>query len=75
MLDNRFLLAETQQVANLLHVGLVNDRVALQIALLLLGLLRQDVAVVSVMSLNLTCSGEGKSFLCTGVCLYFWHFF
>jgi hypothetical protein len=69
------MLAETQQVAYLLHVGLVDDAVTLQITLLLLGFLRQDVAVVSVMSLNLTRTGESKSLLSTGVCLYFWHFF
>ena len=73
MLDNR--LAETQQVAHLLHVGLVDDAVALQIALLLLGLLRQDVAVVSVVSLNLTRTSKEESLLRTGVCLNFWHFF
>ena len=69
------MLAETQQVAYLLHVGLVDDAVTLQITLLLLGFLRQDVAVVSVMSLNLTRTGESESLLGTGVCLYFWHFF
>ena len=58
MFDNRLKLAETQQVAYLLHVALVNDSVALQVALLLLGLLCENVAVVSVMSLNLTCTGE-----------------
>ena len=46
-----------------------------QITLLLLGLLCQNVAVVSVMSLNLTCSGERESLLRAGVCLNFWHFF
>ena len=46
-----------------------------QISLLLLGLLGQDVAVISVVTLNLAGSGEGESLLCTGVSLYFWHFF
>ena len=69
------MLAETQQVAYLLHVGLVYDGITHQVTLLLLGLLRQDVAVVSVMSLDLTCSGKRESLLGSGVCLYFWHFF
>ncbi len=73
MLDNR--LTETQQVTHLLHVGLVHDAVALEVTLLLLGLLGENVAVVSVMSLNLTRTGECESLLCTGVCLYFWHCF
>ena len=46
-----------------------------QISLLLLCFLSQDVTVVSVMSLNLTCSGEAETLLCSGICLYFWHFF
>ena len=71
MFDNRFALTETQQVANLLHVRHVDDGRTNQVALLLLGFLGQNVAVVSVVSLNLTCSGEGETLLGTGVCLYF----
>jgi len=75
MFDNRFWLTEAQQVAYLLQVALVNNLVAHQVALLLLGLLGQNVAVVSVVSLDLTCSGERESLLGSGVCLYFWHVF
>jgi hypothetical protein len=32
------------------------------------------VAVISVVTLNLACSGEAEALLGTGVCLYFWHF-
>jgi hypothetical protein len=46
-----------------------------QVALLLLGLLGQNVAVVSVISLNLTRTGERESLLGAGLCLYFWHCF
>ena len=74
MLDNKGL-TETQQVTNLLHVASVNDCVVNQITLLLLCFLCENVAVVSVMSLDLTCTGETESLLCTGVCLYFWHCF
>jgi hypothetical protein len=45
-----------------------------QVALLLLGLLGQDVAVVSVVTLYLACSGEYETLLSTGIGLYFWHF-
>ena len=46
-----------------------------QISLLLLCLLSQNVTVISVMTLDLTCTGKAESLLCTGVSLYFWHFF
>ena len=46
-----------------------------EVSLLLLCLLSQNVTVVSVMTLDLTRTGECESLLCTGVCLYFWHFF
>ena len=51
-------LTETQQVANLLHVAYINERRTAEIALLLLGLLCQDVTVVGMVSLDLTCTGE-----------------
>ena len=46
-----------------------------KITLLLLCLLSQNVTVVSMCSLNLTCTGETESLLRSGICLYFWHFF
>ena len=68
-------LTQTKQVAHLLEVAAVDDCLMHQITFLLLCLLCKNVAVVSVMSLDLTCSGETESLLCTGVSLYFWHFF
>ena len=47
----------------------------IEISLLLLCLLSQNVTVVSVMTLNLTSTGECESLLCTGVCLQLWHFY
>ena len=63
----------TEEVANLLHVGRNHNGAVIQIPLLLLCLLCQDVAVVCVMTLYLTCSGQNESLLRTGVSLYFWH--
>ena len=59
----------------MLHVTLVDDGLMNQITLLFLGLLGQNVTVISVMTLDLTCSGEAETLLGSGVCLYFWHFF
>src|SRR5574344_1065429 len=47
----------------------------IKITFLFLCLLRQNVTVESVMTFNLSSSGECESLLCTRVCLYFWHFF
>ena len=66
---------ETEQVAHLFEVGLVDHRCGNQISLLFLCLLSQNVTVVSVISLDLTSTGKAESLLSTGVCLNFWHFF
>ena len=68
-------LTEVQEFLYLFYVSAVNQSHMDEVSLLLLGLLRQDVAVVSVLSLDLTCSGKGKPFFGTGISLYFWHFF
>ena len=68
------MLTETEKVTNLLQVRVVNHGLVNKISLLLLGLLSQNVTVESVMSLNLSSTGESKSLLCAGVYLYFWHF-
>jgi len=47
----------------------------IQITFLLLCFFSQDVTVISVMTLNLSRSGESKSFLCAGICFLLWHFF
>ena len=68
-------LTQAKQVTHLLEVAAVYDSRMNQITFLFLRLLRENVTVVSVMSLDLTSSGETESLLGTGVCLYFWHFF
>ena len=55
-------------------VGLVHKSEVVKISLLFLGLLCQDVAVVSMLSFQLTCSGKGEPFFGTGISFYFWHF-
>ena len=67
-------LAEAEEFANLTYVGAVYDGYVVQVALLLLGLLRQNVTVVSVTSFDLTRSGERETLLGAGISLYFWHF-
>ena len=67
-------LAEAEEFAYLTYVGAVNDGNVVEVALLLLGLLRQNVTVVSVTSFDLTRSGEHETLLCAGISLYFWHF-
>ena len=69
------MLTETEKVTNLLQVRVVNHGLVNKISLLLLGLLSQNVTVVSVMSFNLTSTSESKSFFSTGICLNFWHCF
>ena len=67
-------LAEQQHFAQTTHVRLIDHRYVRQIALLLLGLLRQDVTLVSVFTLNFTRPGKSESFFGTGISLYLWHF-
>jgi len=31
--------------------------------------------MISVIALNLSCTGEAETLLGSGICLYFWHFF
>ncbi len=68
-------LAEAEQIAYLLEVRLVNEGLVNQITFLLLGFLCQNVTVVSMMSFDLTCTGETESLLRTGIRFYFWHCF
>ena len=67
-------LAKEEEFADLLTVGSDDEVAVLQVAFLLLTFLGQDVAVISVMTLDLTRSGEHESLLCCGISLYFWHF-
>ena len=68
-------LAEAEQIAYLLEIRLVNESLVNQITFLFLCFLSQDVTVVSMMSLDLTCTGETESLLRTGIRFYFWHCF
>ena len=45
-----------------------------QVAFLFLGLLCQNVTLVSVFTLDFTRSGKSESFFSTGISLYLWHF-
>ena len=72
MLEGR-RLTHAEEFANLLHVRAVNEGHMVKVALLLLGLLGQDVTVISVVTLDLTCSGECETLLGTGISLYFSH--
>ena len=67
-------LAEAEEFAYLTYVRAVNDGHVVEVALLLLGLLGQNVTVVSMTSFDLTCSGENETLLCTRISLNFWHF-
>ena len=66
-------LAHAEEFANLLHIGAVNESNVVEVMLLLLGLLGQDVTVISVVTLDLTCSGECETLLGAGISLYFRH--
>ena len=58
---------------NLLNVALVDDGEVVEVAFLLLGLLRQDVAVISVFSLDFSCTGKGEPLFGTGISLNLGH--
>lgn len=56
------------------NICLVENSNVVEVALLFLSLLRQNVTVISVTTLNLTRSGKGEPLFGTGISLYFWHF-
>lgn len=66
-------LAHAKQFAYLLHVRIVNEANVYEVTLLLLSLLRENVTVESVLSLDLTGSGERETLLSTRISLYFRH--
>ena len=68
-------LTQAKQVTHLLEVAAVYDSRMNQITFLLLCLLGQNVTRLSMMSFDLTSSGETESLLGTGVSFNFWHFF
>ena len=54
---------------------MINNRNMSQVAFLLFSLLRQNVTLVSVLTLDFTGSGKRETLFCTGVRFYLWHFF
>ena len=64
-----------QHAFDALLVVAAHEGGVVEVALLGRLLFGQDVTVVSMLSLHLTRTGETKSLLSTGICLYFWHFF
>jgi len=67
-------LTQAKEFAYLINIALVYKCDVVEITLLLLGLLGQNVTVISVFSFNLTRSGKGEPLFGTGISLYFWHF-
>lgn len=58
---------------NAVFVGLLHHSNVGEVPLLLGLLLGEDVAFVSVLSPNLSCTGQRKALLCAGVSLDFRH--
>lgn len=67
-------LAEIEKRLHLAHVGAVYKCGVVEVSLALSALLCQNVAVVSVFSLDLSCAGECETLLRRAVGLYLWHF-
>lgn len=67
-------LLDGEQGLYALFVYFGDESKVVEVALLLFGLLGQDVTVVSVTSFDLTRSGERETLLGAGISLYFWHF-
>ena len=66
-------LSQAEQFSYLCGVaGIYQARMA-KVSFLLFRLLRQDVTVKSVLSLDFTRSGKSESFFSTGVSLDLWH--
>ena len=63
-----------QQVLDLGLVGVRYGTRVAEITLLFLSLFGQDMTVISVLTLDLTCAGESKTLLCSGISFHFWHF-
>ena len=59
----------------MLHVRVVHEAEMAEVAFLLLRLLRENVTVISVFSLDFTRSGQCETLLGTGISLYFRHLF
>ena len=62
-----------QQALDFGFISRRNDTRIAEITFLFFSLFGQDVTVISVFALNLTCAGESKTLLCSGICFHFWH--
>lgn len=67
-------LTKTEKFSYLLNVGTIDQCDMIEIALLLFGLLSQNMTMISMLSFNFTRSGKSESFFGTGISLNFWHF-
>lgn len=63
-----------EQVLDFGLVGRRNGTRIAKVALLFRRLFGQDVTVISVLTLDLSCAGEGKAFLRRGIGFHFRHF-
>ena len=62
-----------QQVLDFGLVGRRNDTRIAEVALLFRRLFGQDVTVISVLALDLSCAGEAKTLLRSGIGFHFRH--
>lgn len=67
-------LTEAKKFTNLLYIAAIHHSDMVEVTLLLFRLLRQDMTMIGVLSLNLTGSRKSESFFSTGISLNFWHF-
>lgn len=68
------VLLHGEKLANGMRICLLNNGCVVKHTFALFAFLGENVAVVSVFSLDFSCSGESKSLLATGISLYLWHF-
>ena len=66
-------LLEGEQFANSLDVGTFYQSCVVEVALALLRLFGQDVAVVGMLSFDFACSSKGETLLAGGIGLNLWH--
>ena len=67
-------LLKSEKFLNVGNVNAVHVTEVGEVSLLLLGLLGEDVALESVLSLDLSCSGKGEPLFGTGISLNLGHF-
>ncbi len=67
-------LLECEELLDIRFVSVSYSAGVGQIALLLLGLFGENVALEGMFSLDLSCSGKGEPLFGTGISLNLWHF-